>query len=531
MITTNNTAASIASPVRTVRALVSLYEGDTVKAQYSYDDALNSITIERTGDESKFYGYGVCQKINIKLIDVERAKYISTKNSFIINFKTDGDYTTAYPRFNVTEVHRNENTNMLSITAYDTIYKASSHTIGEANLEAPYTIKDVASACATILGLNGIDISSNAAFSLSYGTGANIDGTETIREILDAIAEATQTIYFIDSNSTLIFKRLDRDGDAEFTIDKSKYISLDSKTNRRLTTVCHATELGDNVSASLTEIGSTQFIRDNPFWEMREDIATLVDNALSIVGGLTINQFECKWRGDFRLEIGDKIALTTKDNGTVFSYILNDTIEYNGSFSETTKWNYADNDTETASNPTSIGDALKQTYARVDKANKQIDLVASDINSNGDRITALELNTDSISASVSRMESNTKNEIEGINSDIETLTEKVNATMTSDEVKLEIQSGLSNGVNKVTTSTGFTFNDIGLTIEKSGYEMKTQITENGMTVYRDNDAVLIANSAGVDAVNLHASTYLIIGNNSRFEDFRGNRTGCFWIGG
>ena len=60
--------------------------------------------------------------------------------------------------------------------------------------------------------------------------------------------------------------------------------------------------------------------------------------------------------------------------------------------------------------------------------------------------------------------------------------------------------------------------------------MKTQITEDGMTVYKNDSAVLTANNVGVNAVNLHATTYLIIGTNSRFEDY-GSRTGCFWIGG
>ena len=102
--------------------------------------------------------------------------------------------------------------------------------------------------------------------------------------------------------------------------------------------------------------------------------------------------------------------------------------------------------------------------------------------------------------------------------------------MTAEDVKLEIKSELSNGVTKVETTTGFTFNDEGLTVSKSGSEMTTQITEDGMTVFRDNTAVLIANNVGVDAVNLHATTYLIIGNNSRFEDYGEDRTGCFWIG-
>jgi hypothetical protein len=60
--------------------------------------------------------------------------------------------------------------------------------------------------------------------------------------------------------------------------------------------------------------------------------------------------------------------------------------------------------------------------------------------------------------------------------------------------------------------------------------MQTTITEDGMTVYRDSEAVLIADHEGVKAEDLHATTYLIIGNNSRFEDL-GDRTACFWIGG
>ena len=69
-----------------------------------------------------------------------------------------------------------------------------------------------------------------------------------------------------------------------------------------------------------------------------------------------------------------------------------------------------------------------------------------------------------------------------------------------------------------------------LTVEKDNSEMKTQITEDGMTVYQENTGVLIANNNGVEARNLHANTYLIIGTNSRFEDFGPDRTACFWIG-
>ena len=107
--------------------------------------------------------------------------------------------------------------------------------------------------------------------------------------------------------------------------------------------------------------------------------------------------------------------------------------------------------------------------------------------------------------------------------------------MSAEDIQFQIKSELSNGVTNVTTSTGFTFNEEGLTIAKSGSEMKTNIDEDGMSVYRDNQEVLTADNTGVTAYNLHARTYLIVGENSRFEDFTSidgeARTGCFWIGG
>ena len=120
-----------------------------------------------------------------------------------------------------------------------------------------------------------------------------------------------------------------------------------------------------------------------------------------------------------------------------------------------------------------------------------------------------------------------------VQNDLNELTNKVNATMTAEDVKLEIQSELANGVDKVTTKKGFTFDDEGLTVSKDGSEMTTTIDEDGMTVYRDSEEMLKANNEGVIAYNLHAKTYLIVGESSRFEDYEKDgetRTGCFWIG-
>lgn len=106
----------------------------------------------------------------------------------------------------------------------------------------------------------------------------------------------------------------------------------------------------------------------------------------------------------------------------------------------------------------------------------------------------------------------------------------VDAKMSAEDVNISITKALENGVDKVTTTTGFTFNSEGLHINKANSDITTTINEDGMRVYKNNTEVLVADNQGVRAEDLHATTYLIIGNNSRLEDYESSRTGCFWIG-
>ena len=159
--------------------------------------------------------------------------------------------------------------------------------------------------------------------------------------------------------------------------------------------------------------------------------------------------------------------------------------------------------------------------------------IESETKTLNETVTSLQLGADSISASVKSLEETMTRTSDGLANDISIIQEQVNLAMTSEDVKIEIQNQLINGTNKVSTTTGYTFDEDGLNISKSDSEMKTQITEDGMKIYKNDDIMLTANNQGVDAKNLHATTYLIIGGNSRMEDFveNGNkRTAVFWIG-
>ena len=695
MIETTQTALdALVSPSREIKAKIDLFDGTTKKATFTGSDNIKKFQIERAGEEGKFFGFGVAQKLELELLDKDRQLNIVKGNTFDVYLTADTTYTKILS-CEVDSIKRDEKTNSLTITAYDTLYKAAGYQVKDLTLTKPYTIKQFCEACGAKLGVSVKGINT---FTLSYPNGANFDGAETLREALDMVAEATQTIYFMDRTNAMVFKKLDKTGASLLSIDKNIYFEYKNNGPRVLKTICSTNELGDDVSESGTTGDATQFVRDNAFWELREDITDLVHNAVVAVGGLSISQFECKWRGNFYLEIGDKIQILGKDNSSAITYLLNDTLVYNGGLNQTSSWKYKDSG-ETASNPTNLGEAIKQTYAKVDKQNKEITLLASEVKTQTETIkktvkqvdveyylstststptggtwsteappweenkymwsrqkitytdgtfairnatciagakgtdgkpgsdgapgrgitsvtteyyistsetelaggswsenqpvweegkyiwtrskivynnpTSTEYTTevcdaawkeinaiqgeqktlitdvaelkvakDSITASVSQITENQS----GLNSALtdlqnaftdqnkindeqfDTLTQKVESSMTADQVHLAISTELSKGVDKVTTSTGFTFNEAGLTISKSDSEISTNIDEDGMSIYKNNEEVLTADNTGVTQINATIKQYLIVGKNSRFEDYGSDRTGCFWIG-
>ena len=520
------------SPIRKIVGKVELTKGSTdtnsgENIEYTYNDHLKGIKIDRQSESGKFFGFGIPQKATINLVDKNREINIEKENAFKAFFKVnENDYVNNFPTFYVSEVKRDENTNELTITAQDKLFAAAAHKMSEIELQS-YTILELVEAIAAIMGLE-VDLSNitdATAFDTLYEDGASVEGTESFRDILDDVAEATQSIYYI-SGDNLVFRRLDSKAAADLKIEKQHYFTLKSEDTKTLAAIASVTELGDNVSNPVTS-GVTQYVRNNVFWELRkEDIKVVLNTAVATIGGTSITPFNLTWRGNFLIEPGDKVEITAKDDSTFSSFILSDTITYNGGYSHKTEWKYEEPKT-VASNPTTLGEALKETFAKVDKANKRIELVVSEVEANSSAITVLELDTSSIRESVSDVEK----KVDTNTGAVSEISKKVESTMTKEQIEYTISTEIAKGTEKVKTTTGFTFDDTGLTITKSGKEMSTQITEDGMEVFKDDEAVLTANNKGVEAINLNASTFLIIGKNSRFENYGDSRTGCFWIGG
>lgn len=510
------------APLRTIVGRVELYNGSTLLDTFNNTDALQSIVVDRAGG-TQFFGYGISQKATIKLQDKDRQINIHTD----LKLKVFFDDKNVLPAFYVTKVVRDENTNQLTITAHDALYKATA-AISSTNLmsfDGPTTLNKIARTAATTLGLTA-NIHANLLTTIGQivyegDVKPNWEGTETIRDVLNDLAEVYGCIYFVNYNDELVFKPLI--AGAVLPIDKSSYFTLTAGEGRTLYSIANTTELGDNIKAG--EMPETQYIRDNSLLDLRTDRAEIINNLQSEFYGFTMYEFNCAWRGNYLLELGDCISLTTKDNTQINSYLINDTITYNGGYKQVSNWSYKAEE-ETHTNPSTLGEALTKTFAKVDKIKQEIELTASKTDANTSQLAQLKIDTDSINATVQDIEKN----VADANGNIAELTKKVNVAVTPEDLTVEIKKELNNGVSKVETATGFTFNDAGLTVSKSNSEMKTQITEDGMKIYKNDEAVLGVDNVGVNAKNLRATTYLIVGTTSRFEDFNG-RTACFWIGG
>lgn len=551
--------AKFKEPSRRITGGVHIFTGDVITSNLLPNETLVNFEIEQSVPNNKFFGFVVSKKLTIELLGLNDIP----KGTRLQPYVNPVDHTESIlPYFYVETVELDEVNNKSIVTAYDILYQASKHIADEIVMEYDsYGAYEYGAAAMSVFGgvpfpgSTDADTYKNTVFQEDYtGHGdfwidaddpINLEGNETIREVLEALAEATGTICQVHWKDEIEFivnigySSLPRD-----TLTPSDYFEFTNNEPVTLTKIAYATELGDNIVFG-SEDGFTQVIWDNPFLTLRTDLVEHLTYILTFLQGKTLVPHNLKYRGNPAFELADWITVVTPKGAEFKVTLFNGTMKYDGGLSATSNLEVPVEE-NINSNPASIGQVFKQTYAKVDRINHEIELLASKIEESDttalqEEIASIKLTTQSITQEVSRVES-LVTDVEGEVDRVETTTEsaitalstKVSNTLTANDVTILVEEELRNGATSVTTETGYVFDKDGLTISKSGSEMETQITEDGMTVYRNGSAMLTANSIGVDAVNLHATTYLIVGETTRFEDYDdpelGRRTGCFWIG-
>lgn len=172
----------------------------------------------------------------------------------------------------------------------------------------------------------------------------------------------------------------------------------------------------------------------------------------------------------------------------------------------------------------SFGKKFSEILGLIDDSRDKVDSVESSLKDEIKKTeTALKRDAESIVATAKEELSNSIGEV----------SKKVELKVDANAVSIAIEQRMADGVDQVTTGTGYRFDVDGLSISKEGEEMENLLDNTGMTVKRSGKVILTANNKGVQATNLHAKTYLVIGagsGRSRIEDYGMDRTGVFWIG-
>lgn len=428
-----------------------------------------------------------------------------TIQSVTLGVRAPGDsteYQKDYGTYIIKESAFNEDTNSLNLECYDLMLRAMiPYDINIDYDNNTITVSDLLDAiCARLGWEKGYTTFANSAVAIDE---EKYDATYTFRDVLDEIAQvAAGTIAFKNDKLCVIYPT-----DSGETVDCSnlKRLQIGEKYGPINSVVLARTPQEDNIykqdAASIEENGLTEFkIENNQIMDSHRD--DFIQSIYDQLNGVEFYLYEFDSFGIGSLDLGDKFTLEALDNTTYQTIMLADDLSVTKGLSEASKM-IAPKETKT-------------DYSAASETERTINQTLLRVNKQEGTITGLVSKTTKVEDDISGLQ--------------KSVTDLAEIAMTEDEVNIKISTAVG-AIDSITTSTGYTFDENGLNISKAGEEMENLLDNTGMYVSRSGEAILTANNEGVDAINLTARQYLIIGNNSRFEDYGADRTGCFWIGG
>lgn len=360
---------------------------------------------------------------------------------------------------------------------------------------------------------------------------------EKNRIVLQTICKISCSFADIDDNTNEIeLNWLSTSETPDYTFMKNDYVSVDggeivcgpintliiksSQVDDENLTKQDLESIAENGEHSITI--SDDYILYND--SLREQA---INNIWNRVNGL--KYVDCKlttYYGKPFLKLGNKIRIYTSDTDYFDTYVLKHKFTYDGAFASVIESPAFTKQEVKHKQNVSIAQSLAYAQININKQEGKIEEVVGEVNS------------------VSVKENNNYQEImkkfDGYapKESIVTIENSVKQITESTYTKVEIEKKLTDGsVTKVSSTSG-TFDEDGLTIEKTNAPTKGNFNNEGVKVMdtSSGEELLFAgfdnelNQTIVRSENMNVRKYLTIGKNSRIEDYNNNRTGIFYIG-
>lgn len=285
------------------------------------------------------------------------------------------------------------------------------------------------------------------------------------------------------------------------SVSKSRYISCEYEDfETSFISKLQIRQEENDIGAIVGDGTNTYIIEGNflVYGKEPEELEEIANVLFAKISTISYRPMQVTLKGNPCLEVGDAIILYAK-NKDIASYVLQRTIKGIQSLRDVFE-----------------SQGVYEYAEKVNSANREVKQLKGKINT-------LEKNVEQTVARIANVENGMSTTItqtvNGLKVEIESATE--NLGNLQDDVAKNAED-----INKTT----YEFTTEDFTVSKEGESIETHISHDGMKVKKDGEDVLVADNEGVKAEDLHATTYLIVGKNSRFEDYGDNRTGCFWIG-
>lgn len=497
---------------------------------------------------------GAILKSVMKQLDIDSNVEIPVGTILTYEFgvKVDGEYEYInFGNYIVKTVEKQEDTRSWNITCYDKMLYAMKD-YENSNITFPITIRNYISALCNKLGLtfkNASDEFANYDKEIPTELYLSNDGISldyTFRDVFDELAEVTASTICINNDDELEIRYIN---DTNDTIDeeylKDVNVNFGEKFGPVNTIILSRSADSDKVALSnpinladedkiAIQISDNQIMNDNNRADFMPDI-------LNKLYGLEYYANDFSSTGICYLDLCDKYNIKIGDN--IYSCIMfNDDVNITQGLEESI---YTDmpEENETEYKYTSNDDRkVNQVYIMAKKNEGEIEAVVS-------RVGSIEGKEDNDYQELLRKFQSVDNAIIDID-EYKTITRQLQTdTYTKTEVQ-QIANGTGvNGVkvSAVITESG-TFNEDGMTYEKTNAPTKSTINEIGLNVKnQNNSSVLFAgyvdeNNAPQDLLNKYGdytnqtivgtdniivNNYLNIGTHSRIQNY-GNGTGIFW---
>lgn len=457
--------SAMASPSRMIRGKVVVVDGG-LTSEYGYANKLQSIEQEVSAVKGKMFGAVVSYKSTIKLIDVKNVVQINVGAKASPQIGINGELLPMTPVY-ISSNTFDEVKGIRTLIGEDAIGFTDKYIWNDikGDLGNTFTIQDVFAAIASKIGtefmITGELPNVNAVYTKAT---FNVNGDETLRQILTAAAEATGAMVFINGNGKMEIKMLSNT--IALAIDKNTQFNLSTEPSSSLSGIISINELNDMISVG-NNSSYVSVISVNPFIDPTDNSSQeKLQNLFVKYQGNTFYPYKLKWRGNPALEIGDKIRLTLRDGSVIDTWYLGEKVKYTGGMSAESSWE-ADESEKPEVGSQTISDTTRRTMAKVDKANQKITLLTEASGEQGQKISQLEVSLDGIRTEVSEV-SNTANGA---------MTKATTVEQTVDGLKVQVTeaNGKADKADKNASAAVTKANQLEITVD--GYDARITAAE------------------------------------------------------